>query len=220
MSRAAPDTRSALIEAGTALFAEQGYRATSVRAIAAAAGANVAAVGYHFGSKTGLYEAVVDTIAAGVEDKLGALTRQVQARLDAGDVSAHEAPALLRRLLTEKLDALISDPRADQWSLIIMREQFHPTGAFDRVFDAVMAPLHRAVTGLIHVARHGRDDSETDIIRAHALIGQGLGFLFSRETVLRRLGVRRLTDAHKDIMRGVIGDHVSRIVGETGAHTR
>lgn len=55
---ATPDTRTQLLDAAEHLFAEHGYRGTSVRAITKLAGANLAAVGYHFGSKAELMAVV------------------------------------------------------------------------------------------------------------------------------------------------------------------
>jgi AcrR family transcriptional regulator len=55
---APPDTRTQILDAAEHLFAERGYRGTSVRAITNLAGANLAAVGYHFGSKAELLGAV------------------------------------------------------------------------------------------------------------------------------------------------------------------
>jgi TetR/AcrR family transcriptional regulator len=54
------DTRLKLIETATPLFAKKGFAAVSVREVAHAAGANVAAVSYHFGGKEGLYQAVLE----------------------------------------------------------------------------------------------------------------------------------------------------------------
>jgi AcrR family transcriptional regulator len=56
---ASPDTRTQILDAAERLFAEHGFRGTSVRAITDLAGANLAAVGYHFGSKAELLAAVV-----------------------------------------------------------------------------------------------------------------------------------------------------------------
>src|SRR6187402_79140 len=50
----AADTRARLLSAAERLFAERGYTKVSVRAIAAAAGANWSLVGYHFRGKEGL----------------------------------------------------------------------------------------------------------------------------------------------------------------------
>jgi AcrR family transcriptional regulator len=56
---AAPDTRAQILDAAEHLFAEHGFRGASVRAITDLAGANLAAVAYHFGSKAGLLTAVI-----------------------------------------------------------------------------------------------------------------------------------------------------------------
>ena len=47
-----------LLEAATVVFAQRGYRDTTVAAIAKEAGCNTAAVNYHYGSKEQLYAAV------------------------------------------------------------------------------------------------------------------------------------------------------------------
>lgn len=52
------DTREALLDAAEKLFSEHGIQASSLRAITHQAGANLAAVHYHFGSKEGLVRAV------------------------------------------------------------------------------------------------------------------------------------------------------------------
>lgn len=58
----AGDTRDRLLAAGLAAFASRGFAAASVREITAAADANLAAITYHFGSKQGLYDAVLERV--------------------------------------------------------------------------------------------------------------------------------------------------------------
>lgn len=52
-------TRAALLEAAGQLFAEQGFAHTTNKAVAEAAGADTASINYHFGSRDGLYQAVL-----------------------------------------------------------------------------------------------------------------------------------------------------------------
>ena len=52
-------TKDRILDAAEALFMEHGFEATSLRAITAAAGVNLAAVNYHFGSKEELFQAVL-----------------------------------------------------------------------------------------------------------------------------------------------------------------
>lgn len=53
------DTRSRILDAAEALFAERGFGGTSVRGITKSAGVNLAAVHYHFGSKEGVMREVL-----------------------------------------------------------------------------------------------------------------------------------------------------------------
>jgi AcrR family transcriptional regulator len=52
-------TKERILDAAEALFMELGFEATSLRAITAAAPANLASVNYHFGSKEVLFQAVL-----------------------------------------------------------------------------------------------------------------------------------------------------------------
>lgn len=55
-------TRALILEAAGQLFAERGYQDTTSKAICAQAGTNIAAVNYHFGSRDGLYLAVMSEV--------------------------------------------------------------------------------------------------------------------------------------------------------------
>ncbi len=52
-------TKERILDAAEALFMEHGFEATSLRLITAAAGVNLAAANYHFGSKEELFQAVL-----------------------------------------------------------------------------------------------------------------------------------------------------------------
>lgn len=54
----APPTKDRILDVAEQLFAENGFGATSMRAITNEAGVNLAAVNYHFGSKDGLVQAI------------------------------------------------------------------------------------------------------------------------------------------------------------------
>jgi AcrR family transcriptional regulator len=54
------ETRAALLESATALFAEHGYAGTSLESVATASQVTRGAVYHHFASKPALFEAVLD----------------------------------------------------------------------------------------------------------------------------------------------------------------
>jgi AcrR family transcriptional regulator len=71
MTRPSDITRERILKAAQRLFADHGYKDTSVRAIVTRARVNQAAINYHFGGKDGLYREVLRaTIRALTENQL------------------------------------------------------------------------------------------------------------------------------------------------------
>jgi len=70
------NTKEKILDAAEKLFVDNGFSATSLRAIIKEAGVNTASVHYHFGSKEALVEAVFARRAAELnEERLDTLTR-------------------------------------------------------------------------------------------------------------------------------------------------
>src|SRR3954471_2780873 len=89
-ARNADRTREAILDAAETLFADHGYESTSLQAVGEAAGISRGTPGYFFGSKEGLYKAVLDRSFARVEEIL-------RESYDGGDAAdAHE---LMHRVL-------------------------------------------------------------------------------------------------------------------------
>ena len=59
MDQTEQETRNRLLNAAGEVFAEKGFKSATVRAICDRAGANIAAVNYHFGDKEHLYSEVL-----------------------------------------------------------------------------------------------------------------------------------------------------------------
>jgi len=91
-------TRESLLDAGEELFGEHGYAATSLRQLTTAAGANLAAVNYHFGGKEGLAKAV---LARRIEP----INQERLRRLDALRGRRVTAKAVLRAFIEPPLRA-------------------------------------------------------------------------------------------------------------------
>lgn len=90
-------TEQRLVTAAERLFAEHGVGAVSLRTVMQAAGTNVAAIHYHFGSKEGLLAAVL----RGRLDQVTGERNAVLAKLSGGDVTARElARAFVQPVVT------------------------------------------------------------------------------------------------------------------------
>jgi AcrR family transcriptional regulator len=86
------ETRDKILDTAERLFGEYGYAATSLRQIIAAAGVNLAAIHYHFGSK----EELLDDL---VKRKVAPLNAERMALLDRCEAEAGDRPVPLDKLL-------------------------------------------------------------------------------------------------------------------------
>src|SRR5258708_20232633 len=69
------DTRDRVLQVAQALFAERGYRGTSLRDIAKRIGIKAPSLLHHFPSKQQLYLAVLDKMFESLEDPANAIPR-------------------------------------------------------------------------------------------------------------------------------------------------
>jgi AcrR family transcriptional regulator len=117
----APAIRSALITAARELFARRGYKAISVREIAAKACVNPAMIHYHFGDKDGLYRAMLQETINPVLQKVHKLTTQAGRQPEA---SLHNA-----------LEALITTLAREPWvAQLVVHEVLAGEGPFRDMF--------------------------------------------------------------------------------------
>lgn len=79
----AGENRRAILDAARRMFLERGYAATTVSAIAAAAGVSVETVYKAFGNKPGLVKAVVDVAIVGDDEPVPMLQRDRVRRIEA-----------------------------------------------------------------------------------------------------------------------------------------
>jgi len=75
-------TRDQLLREARKVFADKGFNGGSVRAITSAAGANLGAVSYHFGSKEALYHAVLASVWAEAGEAVARESRREAPPLD------------------------------------------------------------------------------------------------------------------------------------------
>jgi hypothetical protein len=103
---------------------------------------------------------------------------------------------------------LIDSKEPESWALIIMREQLHPSEAFDSLYNHVMRDTQNLLADLIARITGLPQGDEESYMRAHALIGQVLVFLSSRESFLRAVGVTQLSRAQIDKIHHVLHAHI------------
>jgi AcrR family transcriptional regulator len=99
-----------LVEAAEKLFAEKGFDVVSVRDITQAAGGNVAAVNYHFGSRDGLVAVVMSRYITPVnEQRLAGLEAAERKWADKAVPVEEVVDAFVRPLLTQIRESELSE---------------------------------------------------------------------------------------------------------------
>ncbi|WP_022674380.1 CerR family C-terminal domain-containing protein [Novosphingopyxis baekryungensis] len=178
----APVTPDKLLDVAIAIFGLHGPEGASTRQIAKAADTAMSAITYHYGGKEGLYLAAADHIA-------NKLTQSMALHFDeAAAISQDDAAGARRtiRALLASLTERVSQGEQADHARFILREQAHPTAAFDHIYDGFLARLYAAVARLIVIATGV--DSRTAIITASGLFGLSLSPRSSKSALLRQLG--------------------------------
>lgn len=132
-------TRAQLLDVAGRLFAERGYLGTSSKDICLAAGVNMAAVNYHFGSRDGLYGAVLVEAHRQVvsEESLLAFAR---AEGDPRD----RVRSLIAHFVAQ------AKRGEESWGFrVVLRELMAPSPMASTLVDLAIAPKAGIVRGLL-----------------------------------------------------------------------
>jgi len=171
------DTKSTLLDCAEQLFLVKGFEAVSVREITDAAGANVAAVNYHFTSKTQLYRACLKRRLAKIACRRVALIERF---------SNQERPSTLQDIISafvrQSFEEMLLNPDGGRLLQIIYREMSPAGVASDLVTNELIAPIHKALLNAIRKVRPQLP--EKHISRCvSSLSGQILHFIRFREVI-------------------------------------
>jgi AcrR family transcriptional regulator len=146
--RRAGGTKARILDAAERLFSEHGFAGTSVRAITAEAGVNLAAVHYHFGSK----EAVIRAVFA---RRLEPLNEERLELLDAAEAKAGGRPVPLKTILEIFIGPVLRlrrDPAKGGTRLMrLMGRTFTESGDLIlSIFREQFGPVAKRFTAALH----------------------------------------------------------------------
>ncbi|MEZ5285079.1 MAG: CerR family C-terminal domain-containing protein [Vicinamibacterales bacterium] len=162
-------TRERLVTVAADLFADRGFQRVTVREICAAAGANVAAVNYHFGDKEGLYRAVVQEAIRIMRE-----THDLSAEAGRGVPVEEQLAAFIRVFLSR----LTGHGRLSWIHKLMVREMDQPGEALRLVVREVIEPRIAYLSGLIGTIA-GLPADDPRVLRA-ALSIQAQCLVFAR----------------------------------------
>lgn len=174
-------TRQRLLDAAGEVFAEHGFRNATVREICRRAGANVAAVNYHFGDKERLYLAVMRYAH-------GASFAKYPSNLD---LPPDAPPEDRVRSFVKAFLLRVLDIGKSSWAGRLMsKELAEPTAALDFIVSEQIRPNFIFLSGALRELLGAKAD-ETLVRRcAASIVGQCLFYHFGRPIFERLNGIK------------------------------
>jgi len=206
-------TRERLIEAAGELFAEKSFKETTVRDIIERAGANLAAVNYHFGDKEKLYEEVVLHIFRGIIKG---------SPVDRGMDEASAPDARLRVFVRNMLYRFIDPQRATWQSILFARERMNPRppvlaviheeigkvlALLTSILQELLGPGAQAedmelcgssIMGQLVLQAHIRSEDAPPPVRRPPATAEEIGILIDHITAFSLGGIKQVRKARED----------------------
>jgi TetR/AcrR family transcriptional regulator, regulator of cefoperazone and chloramphenicol sensitivity len=160
-------TRERLLEAAERLFADKGYLATSVRDITEAAGANLAAINYHFGGKENLYRELFVRRLENLSDQRIAAIRRV---LD--EEGGRATPGSIIRAFAEAFLLPLSEGETGRrWVQLLTREFVERHMPAEVLCTRYLDPVSDALREALRTVTPGLEDREA-LACVHSVVAQ------------------------------------------------
>jgi AcrR family transcriptional regulator len=179
----APDTRDALLDAASRLFALHGAGDVSLRQLAGEAGVTPAMVHYYFGSKEGLHDAMLERTFDRVLERVAAVAARVRSEEGGPD-----------ERLGDLLEVLVQTFAAEPWvPTLVVREVFSEGGRFrDRFVQSYASRMAALLPDIIREqisAGRFRSDLEPELAFL-SLMGMTIMPFVARPVIERVLDIR------------------------------
>lgn len=190
-------TRERVLQAAAEVFVEKGYRSATVRDICERAGANIAAVNYHFGDKYSLYRELL----------LSYPQRSFAQRpVDSWRREGMLPDELLFGFVHDFLTRLLSPEKPAWHSILLVREMVEATEALDEMVEAFIRPQAESLGRVVTEVAGRKLDPETLRRCVESIVPQ-IAFHITARAVIKRLWPDRVYDA-AELRR--MAEHIAR----------
>ncbi len=206
-------SREKLVRAGVKIYSEVGFQSASTRRLAAEAGVNIAAIPYYFGSKEGLYHAVLDYVVEFYRGQLGDALARIQQAMEDPETTGDGYMELLDEFMRLVVHFILKEsPERARISRIYIREQLDPTSGFTRLYEGFIREMRETHEGLV-AAIMGCDVHSLEVkLLSQSMIGQVMIFKSSRGTVLKHLGWTRYGEERIEAIEEIVSRNVRALM--------
>jgi AcrR family transcriptional regulator len=191
------ETRRQILEVAGGVFAEVGFRNATIREICRRAGANIAAVNYHFGDKETLYAEVLRHSQQKAFEKYPPLL----------GVGADAPPEEKLRAFIQSFLLRIFDGSSTAWfGKMMSREMVEPTEALDLLMKERMQPMANLLRGIVAEILGCPPDAENVRLCCFSVVSQCVFYHHCRTMISRLFPEQRLDASAVEQLAG----HIAR----------
>jgi AcrR family transcriptional regulator len=209
------DTRRRILETALEIFAAVGYEGASTRHLAERAGVNLPAIQYYFGSKEGLYRAVIEQIVQHNEARMAPLTLKVRAALAGSDTPR----AALLDLLCEMLEAFVGlisgGPQNESRRLLYARAEIECTAGLELLHKTGMRQIFEPCLALVGRLLGRSVEDQAVVLRTVALLGQVT--IFCNRGVREALGLELFSEERVRAVQALVRSQTEAIMRDAMA---
>jgi len=172
------DTKQRILQVAREAFAENGVKDATVRDICAKAGANMAAIHYHFGSKEKLFMAVLTELMLSSEKRYPS---------DMGLAPGASAQDRLRAYITSLLYRIAGsgDAQEEKLNKLFTQEFCDPSENFGELMERFIKPQHTQLLGIVRELLPKGAEERTVQLCTSGILGHCLLFDNLRQMILR-----------------------------------
>jgi len=204
------ETRSRILETALELFAASGFEGASTRTIAERAGVNLPAIQYYFGSKEGLYRAVIEQISQEMQAGVAPVAERIRTEL-AGQPSRRQLIGLLCDML-DTIIALILDenvPNRESRQKFFARMEVEPNASVEALQEEMIRHVCQPCCEIISRLIDRPAEDEQVLLYQMTLIGQAK--IFCGWGTSRVLGWDTIGEEHVRSAQTVVRQNVQAI---------
>ena len=178
------ETRDRLLQAAGEVFAEHGFRRATVREICSRAGANIAAVNYHFGDKENLYASVLRFW----------LVEALRIYPPDGGLASDAPPEhKLHAFVRSWLFRMLGEGTPAWHGRLMAREMSEPTAAFEFILAETVRPMSQRLAGIVRELTGPAATEQTVRDCTMSVAGQCCFYRHAHEMIRRLFPDQQLT---------------------------
>lgn len=184
-------TRERIIQIAAGMFAERGFQQVTVRDICSRAGANLAAVNYHFRDKEGLYLEVFRYARSRAFEEYP---------LPPGGDGRTSPEVRLRGFVRTTLLRILDEGEDAYLAKLMAREFMEPTRALDMMLEETIRPTFHLLGSIVRdLLGEGASEQEVRLCCA-SVVGQCLHYFYARPVVERLFGLQGYSGEMKEAL--------------------